>query len=451
MGKTERRLFGTDGIRGIANAPPMTPETVLRVGKAVADVFKKQNGRTHKVVIGKDTRLSGYMIETALTSGLVSIGVEVMLVGPLPTPAIAHLTKSLNADAGIVLSASHNPASHNGIKIFDSKGFKLSDAVELEIERVVFSGKELGNNNSIGKAFRVNEAKGRYIEYVKGTVDNTSLKGFKIVVDCANGAAYNVVPAVFSELGVEVKAINVFPDGLNINLNCGALHPEGMQRAVKETGANVGFAFDGDADRVIACNEKGELLDGDQIMALCAKKLLDDGKLKKKTVVATVMSNLGFHEAMRKEGINVRTTAVGDRYVIEEMKSNSFNFGGEQSGHIIFGDYSTTGDGLITALQLLRIMKETRKPLSELSGLMNRFPQVLINVNIREKKPFEMMPAVSMAVKDAESVLGKNGRVLLRYSGTENIARVMLEGKNEKLINSLASKIVASIKKEIGA
>ena len=451
MGKTERRLFGTDGIRGIANAPPMTPETVLRVGKAVADVFKKQNGRTHKVVIGKDTRLSGYMIETALTSGLVSMGVEVMLVGPLPTPAIAHLTKSLNADAGIVLSASHNPASHNGIKIFDSKGFKLSDAVELEIERVVFSGKELGNNNSIGKAFRVNEAKGRYIEYVKGTVDNTSLKGFKIVVDCANGAAYNVVPAVFSELGVEVKAINVFPDGLNINLNCGALHPEGMQRAVKETGANVGFAFDGDADRVIACNEKGELLDGDQIMALCAKKLLDDGKLKKKTVVATVMSNLGFHEAMRKEGINVRTTAVGDRYVIEEMKSNSFNFGGEQSGHIIFGDYSTTGDGLITALQLIRIMKETRKPLSELSGLMNRFPQVLINVNVREKKPFEMMPAVSMAVKDAESVLGKNGRVLLRYSGTENIARVMLEGKNEKLINSLASKIVASIKKEIGA
>ncbi|MBS3059019.1 MAG: phosphoglucosamine mutase [Candidatus Diapherotrites archaeon] len=451
MGKTERRLFGTDGIRGIANAPPMTPETVLRVGKAVADVFKKQNGRTHKVVIGKDTRLSGYMIETALTSGLVSMGVEVMLVGPLPTPAIAHLTKSLNADAGIVLSASHNPASHNGTKIFDSKGFKLSDAVELEIERVVFSGKELGNNNSIGKAFRVNEAKGRYIEYVKGTVDNTSLKGFKIVVDCANGAAYNVVPAVFSELGVEVKAINVFPDGLNINLNCGALHPEGMQRAVKETGANVGFAFDGDADRVIACNEKGELLDGDQIMALCAKKLLDDGKLKKKTVVATVMSNLGFHEAMRKEGINVRTTAVGDRYVIEEMKSNSFNFGGEQSGHIIFGDYSTTGDGLITALQLLRIMKETRKPLSELSGLMNRFPQVLINVNVREKKPFEMMPAVSMAVKDAESVLGKNGRVLLRYSGTENIARVMLEGKNEKLINSLASKIVASIKKEIGA
>ena len=426
MGKTERRLFGTDGIRGIANAPPMTPETVLRVGKAVADVFKKQNGRTHKVVIGKDTRLSGYMIETALTSGLVSMGVEVMLVGPLPTPAIAHLTKSLNADAGIVLSASHNPASHNGIKIFDSKGFKLSDAVELEIERVVFSGKELGNNNSIGKAFRVNEAKGRYIEYVKGTVDNTSLKGFKVVVDCANGAAYNVVPAVFSELGVEVKAINVFPDGLNINLNCGALHPEGMQRAVKETGANVGFAFDGDADRVIACNEKGELLDGDQIMALCAKKLLDDGKLKKKTVVATVMSNLGFHEAMRKEGINVRTTAVGDRYVIEEMKSNSFNFGGEQSGHIIFGDYSTTGDGLITALQLLRIMKETRKPLSELSGLMNRFPQVLINVNVREKKPFEMMPAVSMAVKDAESVLGKNGRVLLRYSGTENISKTIL-------------------------
>lgn len=449
-----RKLFGTDGIRGKANVYPITPEVALNVGKAVAKVFSdwKVNGR-HKIIIGKDTRLSGYMIESALTSGICSMGVDVYLVGPMPTPAIAHLAKSFNADAGIVISASHNEAIDNGIKIFSSDGLKLPDDVEKKIEELVLSShikSDYIQGDKIGKAYRINEAQGRYIEFAKNSIKSMSLKGLKMVLDCANGAAYKVAPKIFSELGAEVIVIGDHPDGLNINLNCGALHPENMIEKVKENKADLGIALDGDADRVVMVDEKGEFVDGDHILAICALDMKERGKLKKDTVVATVMSNIGFIKSMKESGIDVLKTPVGDRYVMEEMKKGGYSLGGEQSGHIMFADYVTTGDGIITALQILRVMKKSGKKLSELSSCITSYPQVLINVEVKEKKNFDKMIGVKKTIEEVNKELGDNGRILVRYSGTENIARIMIEGEDDKKIRHMADKIAGEIKKEIG-
>ncbi|MCR4368622.1 MAG: phosphoglucosamine mutase [archaeon] len=447
----KRQLFGTDGIRGKANSHPMTPEMAVRIGKAVASIFRNGAQSAHSIVIGKDTRVSGYMLETALTSGIVSMGVDVLLVGPMPTPAIAKLTSSMNADAGIVLSASHNPAQDNGIKIFDSQGYKLSDETELEIEKLIFSKNSLENpDGKIGKAARVEEARGRYIEYAKSTIKNSPLAGLKIVLDCANGAAYYVAPKIFSELGAEVIVLNDKPDGFNINLNCGALHPEQMRNAVIEHHADFGVALDGDADRAVVVNDLGELVHGDAILALAATELKKRGKLERDCAVVTIMSNFGLLEYLKKNGINPISVQVGDRYVIEEMRQSGYNFGGEQSGHVIFSNYTTTGDGIIASLQLARLLKAEGKKLSELMAQFHFYPQTQINVPVKEKKPFNEMPAVLGAVKKAESRLLEKGRVLLRYSGTENIARVLVEGNDKKEIGVLAQDIADEIKKELG-
>jgi len=448
------KLFGTDGIRGVANIFPMTPEMVLSIGKATAHVFKEKCGKKKpKFVIGKDTRLSGYMIENALASGIVSVGADVLLVGPMPTPAIAHLTKALNADAGIVLSASHNPAEDNGIKIFSENGHKLSDNVEDEIEKYVLSGKiktEHIKGDLIGKALRVDDAKERYIEFAKASVESMSMKGLRVILDCANGAAYNTAPHILSELGAEVVVLNDRPDGLNINLDCGALHPEKMMEVVKEENAHIGIALDGDADRVIVCDENGKSVDGDHIIAICAINMKEKGTLKKNSVVVTIMTNKGFDIAMAKERIKVVKTKVGDRYVVDEMRKKGYVLGGEQSGHIIFSNYTTTGDGMISALQLLRIMKERGKKLSKLAECMTSLPQVLVNVDVKEKKDISKLK-VNKNIKDAESKLGEKGRVLVRYSGTQNLCRIMIEGENKREIQKIADDIAKTMKKELGA
>jgi phosphoglucosamine mutase len=447
------KLFGTDGIRGVANIYPMTPEMVLNVGKATAHVFKKKCGKKKpEFVIGKDTRLSGYMIENALISGIVSVGADVLLVGPIPTPAIAHLTKSLNADAGIVLSASHNPAEDNGIKIFSGDGYKLPDDVEDEIEKYVLSEKvrtEHVKGGLIGKAHRVDDAKGRYIEFAKASVKSMSLKGLKIVLDCANGAAYNTAPHILSELGAEVIVLNDRPDGLNINLDCGALHPEKMIEVVKKEKADIGIALDGDADRVIVCDEKGRSVDGDHIIAICAIDMKEKGALRKNSVVVTIMANKGFDIAMEKKRIKIVKTKVGDRYVVDEMRKKGYVLGGEQSGHIIFSDYTTTGDGVISALQLLRVMKERGSKLSKLAECMKSLPQVLVNVVVKEKKDINKLE-VNNNIESAESKLGRKGRVLVRYSGTQNLCRIMIEGENKREIQKMANDIAKNMKKEIG-
>ena len=448
------KLFGTDGIRGVANIFPMTPEMVLSIGKATAHVFKEKCGKKKpKFVIGKDTRLSGYMIENALASGIVSVGADVLLVGPMPTPAIAHLTKALNADAGIVLSASHNPAEDNGIKIFSENGHKLSDNVEDEIEKYVLSGKiktEHIKGDLIGKAHRVDDAKERYIEFAKASVESMSMKGLRVILDCANGAAYNTAPHILSELGAEVVVLNDRPDGLNINLDCGALHPEKMMEIVKKEKAHIGIALDGDADRVIVCDEKGRSVDGDHIIAICAINMKEKGTLKKNSVVVTIMTNKGFDIAMAKERIKVVKTKVGDRYVVDEMRKKGYVLGGEQSGHIIFSNYTTTGDGMISALQLLRIMKERGEKLSKLAECMTSLPQVLVNVDVKEKKDISKLK-VNKNIKDAESKLGEKGRVLVRYSGTQNLCRIMIEGENKREIQKIANDIAKTMKKELGA
>ena len=448
------KLFGTDGIRGVANIFPMTPEMVLSIGKATAHVFKEKCGKKKpKFVIGKDTRLSGYMIENALASGIVSVGADVLLVGPMPTPAIAHLTKALNADAGIVLSASHNPAEDNGIKIFSENGHKLSDNVEDEIEKYVLSGKiktEHIKGDLIGKALRVDDAKERYIEFAKASVESMSMKGLRVILDCANGAAYNTAPHILSELGAEVVVLNDRPDGLNINLDCGALHPEKMMEIVKKENAHIGIALDGDADRVIVCDENGRSVDGDHIIAICAINMKEKGTLKKNSVVVTIMANKGFDIAMAKERIKVVKTKVGDRYVVDEMRKKGYVLGGEQSGHIIFSNYTTTGDGMISALQLLRIMKERGEKLSKLAECMTSLPQVLVNVDVKEKKDISKLK-VNKNIKDAESKLGEKGRVLVRYSGTQNLCRIMIEGENKREIQKIANDIAKTMKKELGA
>ncbi|MDH5525829.1 MAG: phosphoglucosamine mutase [Nitrospirota bacterium] len=449
-----RKLFGTDGIRGTANVDPMTSEMALKLGRAIAHLFKNRKGR-HRIVIGKDTRLSGYMLETALTSGICSMGVDVLLVGPMPTPAISVITKSMRADAGVVISASHNPYEDNGIKFFSRDGLKLPDDMEREIERLIFSG-DLDairpTATDIGKAFKVEDTVGRYVEYVKASLPKGfDLEGLKVVVDCAHGAAYRVSPVVFQELGAEVIPIGVKPDGININAGCGSLYPQAMQQAVREHGAHLGIAHDGDADRVLFADEHGNMVDGDQVMGLCAIELKQDGLLARDTLVTTVMSNLGLELAMKEAGIHTERTQVGDRYVLERMLEGGFNFGGEQSGHIIFLDHNVTGDGLITALQVAYYMQRSGRPLSELAACMQPMPQVLLGGRVASKPDLDSLPEVVRVQRAIEEKLGDSGRMLVRYSGTEPLVRVMLEGPDQPTIDTLAREMLDTILAQVGA
>ena len=436
-----RKLFGTDGVRGVANVYPMTTDIAMQLGRAIAYIVKEGDKR-HRIVIGKDTRVSGYMLEHALSAGICSMGVDVLLVGPMPTPGIAFITTSMRADAGVVISASHNPFQDNGIKIFSRDGFKLPDATELEIEDLIVSNKMAALcpvADEVGKAARIDDAKGRYIVFLKHTYpDIYTLDDFHIVLDCAHGATYKVAPYVFEELGAKVTTIGVDPDGKNINHECGALHPEKMAAKVRELGADIGLALDGDGDRLIVCNEKGEIVDGDHIMAICAEDLIKRRKLKKKTLVTTVMSNMGLEKAMEKMGGSMIRTAVGDRYVVECMREKGYSFGGEQSGHLVFLDHITTGDGCLAALQLLSVMQKKQRPLSELATIMESFPQVLKNVRMEKKVPVEDIPGFQEMIEEKEKELGKKGRILVRPSGTEPLIRVMVEGENEALINDIA-------------
>ncbi len=452
--ETARKLFGTDGIRGVANVYPMTGELMLKLGRAVAHMVKRGNHR-HRIVIGKDTRVSGYMLETALASGLCSMGVDVLLCGPLPTPAISQLTVSMRADAGAVISASHNPYQDNGIKFFSADGFKLPDEMEADIEDLIANDKLhhlRPTATSIGKAFRIDDAAGRYIVYAKSTFPrHLTLEGLTIVVDTAHGAAYRVAPAVLQELGAKVIVIGNTPDGKNINRGFGALHPETMCKAVKKTGAHLGIALDGDADRLIVSDEKGNVVDGDAVMAICGLDLIRRKLLPKKTVVSTVMSNLGLDQAISKAGGRVVRTRVGDRYVVEEMRRNGYSFGGEQSGHLLFLDSSTTGDGTVAALALLAVMVESGKPISELAKCMTVFPQAQLGLAVSSKPELGSLPAVMNAIRDVEKKLGKTGRVLVRYSGTEPKVRVLVEGPDQKAIDGYAAQIGSELKKAIGA
>ena len=440
-----KKLFGTDGVRGVANVHPMTTEMAMQLGRAAAYIFKNGGKRRHRIVIGKDTRLSGYMIENALVAGICSMGVDVLVVGPLPTPGIANITSSMRADAGVVISASHNPFQDNGIKFFSADGFKLPDEIELKIEKLIESKKIDSlrpTASEVGKAFRIDDAAGRYIVFLKNTFpQEMDLSGLKIVLDCANGAAYKVAPAVFEELGAEVIPLGVKPNGTNINAGCGSTHPEIISEAVKIHRADIGIALDGDADRVIVCDEFGNAVDGDHIMAICATDMLKRKLLKKKTLVATVMSNMGLDIALRNAGGKIVKTGVGDRYVVEEMRRNGYNLGGEQSGHMIFLDYNTTGDGILSALQLLAVMRREEKPLSELAEIMIPLPQVLINVRLAERKDIMEIPDVAALIKNVEGKLGDNGRTLIRYSGTEPLLRIMIEGQDTYEITTWAREI----------
>jgi phosphoglucosamine mutase len=456
MGDEARKLFGTDGIRGIANQEPMTAEMALRLGQAVAQRFLNK-GRHGRIVIGKDTRLSGYMLESALQAGIVSAGADVMLVGPLPTPGIAFITSSMRADAGVVISASHNPFQDNGIKLFAADGFKLPDETEVEIEQRMEAiargeGAVRAAPDRIGKAVRIDDAVGRYVQFLKHAFPKElTLDGIKVVVDCANGAAYQVAPQVFQELGAEVEELNVWPDGRNINYHCGALHPENMAEQVRRSGAQLGVALDGDADRVMLADEKGNVIDGDQLMAILGTRLLDQELLPKRTVVATVMSNLGLERALSAKGGKLVRTAVGDRYVVEAMREEGLLLGGEQSGHIIFLDHATTGDGVVAALRVLAVMVREGRPLSELAAAMTRYPQVLLNFPVAKKRPFAEMPTVQNLIAKVERDLGTDGRVVVRYSGTESKARVMIEGIDEAVIKAQADEIADTLKAALAA
>ncbi|MDY6908870.1 MAG: phosphoglucosamine mutase [Thermodesulfobacteriota bacterium] len=449
------KLFGTDGIRGIANEFPMTTDLAMKVGVGTAHLFKNHHRRP-KIVIGKDTRLSGYMIETAITAGICAMGVDVLLVGPLPTPGIAFITSSMRADAGIVISASHNPYEYNGIKIFAATGYKLPDDIESQIERLVASGdvERLPRPpvSEIGRAKRIDDAQGRYIVYLKNTFPRElTLDGLKLVVDCAHGAAYRVAPAVFEELGAQVVLVGDRPNGKNINDHCGALYPEQMARLVREHHAHAGIAFDGDADRVIFADETGEILDGDHLMAICGIHLMKANRLNHRTVVATVMSNMGLEAALKRHGAQLLRTAVGDRYVVEKMNEGRYNLGGEQSGHIVFMDHATTGDGILSALQLLAVMLKEDKPLSELKTIMERFPQTLVNVRVKRRRPIEDIEELVRLKDRIASALGENGRLLIRPSGTEPVIRVMIEGRDRSRIQSLAGEMAEAISRHMNA
>lgn len=451
-----RRLFGTDGIRGLANQYPMTPEMSLKLGKALTYILRQNKKSAYKptIVIGKDTRLSGYIFEQALSSGIAAMGANVFLVGPLPTPAIAFITASMRADAGIVISASHNPYEDNGIKIFDRHGFKLPDEKEMEIEDLIWNGEERLMKSApeeIGKAFRIDDAPGRYVVFTKNSFPNDlTLEGIKLVLDCANGAAYKVAPTIFSELGARVITIGVNPDGKNINTDCGSLNPALLREKVLETGADLGIALDGDADRVIFCDEKGELVDGDKIIAICAQEMIANGTLRGNAVVTTLMSNMALERFIRDKGIDFVRTQVGDRYVVEEMRARNSNLGGEQSGHIIFLDHTTTGDGTLAALQVLGIMKTEEKPLSELAKIIDLYPQVLLNVRVEQKKDMSKIPTIDKQIKINEKRLNGKGRINIRYSGTEPISRVMVEGEDDTLINEIAQELAETIENELG-
>ncbi len=448
------KLFGTDGIRGEANVPPMTPDMALKLGRALAARFSSgiEGGRA-RIVIGKDTRLSGYVFEQALAAGICSMGADVWLCGPLPTPGVAFITTSMRADAGVVISASHNPFYDNGIKIFGRDGFKLPDEDEALLEKHVAedSFADGGERRArLGKAHRIEEAWARYVVFLKSALPaDLDLSGLKIVVDCAHGAAYRVAPAVFEELGAEVIPLAVKPDGININADFGALHPERMIEAIRVYGADLGIALDGDADRVIIADEKGNVVDGDALLALTALDMKRSGTLKKDTVVATVMSNLGLERALKAEGVKLERAAVGDRHVVQAMRAGGFNVGGEQSGHLIFLDHTSTGDGVVAALKAITVMLRQGRPLSEVARVMERVPQVIVNFTVPKKPPLDSLPAVVRIIADVERQLGDEGRVLVRYSGTEPKCRVMLEGVNADVIEGHARAIAAVIEREI--
>ncbi len=447
----KKKLFGTDGIRGKANQYPITPEIAMLVGKATAKVLGGGSGHK-RVVLGKDTRISGYMLENAITSGLLSMGMDVLAVGPMPTPAVAHLTRSMGAVCGIMITASHNPACDNGIKIFAEDGFKLPDSVELEIEKEMLEGtlaEEGVPCENIGKAYRIEDARGRYIEYAKGSIQNLSLRGLRIVLDCANGAAYSIAPLIFRELGAEVIETAVRPDGLNINDGCGALYPENIGRLVREHRADAGIALDGDADRVIFCDANGEEVNGDRIIGMLALAYQRERKLASDTIVVTGMSNLGLMRAMKQAGINVEVTDVGDRYVIERMRGGSFNVGGEQSGHIIFMDYATTGDGIISALHVLKLMRQTGRPLAELAGFMNVFPQEIRSFGVARKTPFSELSRLPAEIDACREALGESGRTIVRYSGTENKIRILVEAERSDDVRVWIERLSAAAREEL--
>ena len=446
---SKRAYFGTDGIRGEANAHPMTAEVALRIGLAAGKLFRSRDEGRHMVVIGKDTRLSGYMVEPALVAGFTSAGMDVRLLGPMPTPGVAMMTRSLRADLGVMISASHNPWTDNGIKLFGPDGYKLSDARELEIEALMGQSlsEDLAPATALGRAARVDDSQARYVEIAKATFPRRlSLSGLRIVIDCANGAAYKVAPAVLYELGAEVIPVGVSPNGMNINEECGSTHPEGMITAVKEYRADIGIALDGDADRLVICDEKGRVIDGDQIMALIADNWARRNRLAGGGVVATVMSNLGLERFLGERNLRLERTAVGDRSVMKRMREGGYNLGGESSGHIILSDFSTTGDGLLAALQVLAVLKAGDRPMSALARQFEPAPQKLENVRFTSGKPLEA-EGVKAAIADAEQKLGAGGRVLVRASGTEPLIRVMAEGDDEALVNQVVSEIVGAVRK----
>jgi len=456
-----KKIFGTDGVRGVANVEPVTAETALKLGRAAAHVFTQLNPRTipegarPKIVLGKDTRLSGYMLENALVAGITSLGVDVLIIGPLPTPGVAYITRALRADAGIVLSASHNSYEDNGIKFFRHDGYKLDDQVEQKIEQLVFAGEVDSirpTAGKIGRAARIDDALGRYVEFAKASFSRgMSLEEMRVAVDVANGAAYKSTPCVLRELGAEVIIAHNEPNGMNINAQCGSTHPREIQRLVKESGADVGITHDGDADRVLLCDENGEIVDGDEILAIASVDLLHAGQLEQNTLVATVMSNFGLDETLAAHGGKVVRTKVGDRYVIEEMISRKLNLGGEQSGHIIFRDFTTTGDGIISALQILRIMHKTGQPLSKLKTCLKKFPQAQRNLVVKAKPPIEELREVVKLRDEVERELAGQGRVLLRYSGTEPKIRLLIEGRELDKIDKQANRIANAIQNAIGA
>ena len=448
-----KKLFGTDGIRGKANKDPMTSEMAVQIGRAVVQVLKKK-GHRQRVVVGKDTRLSGYLLESALASGISSMGADVISVGPMPTPGIAFITNNMDADCGIVISASHNPFNDNGIKIFSKEGFKLSDEQELEIEELIFSkkvSKLVSPSHEVGRAFRGDDARGRYIVFLRHTFPkDMSLEGMKIVLDCANGATYKVAPTLFREMRAEVIPLGVSPDGTNINLDCGALYPERLAERVIQEKADVGIAFDGDGDRMISVDEKGSVVKGDKVLAICAKNMKEEERLKNNLVVSTVMSNIGLSYALSKMGIEHIKSRVGDRYVLKEMLKKGAVLGGEDSGHIIFLEHHTTGDGIITALQVLAVMQKENKTLSQLSRVMKTYPQALINVEVKSKPRLNGIPKIVKVIEEVEKELGSRGRVLVRYSGTQRVCRVMVEGPTKKETERLAMKISSVVKEKLG-
>ena len=451
---SEERLFGTDGVRGTANVHPMTAEMALSLGQAIARIFRAEDNRPRRIIIGKDTRLSGYLFEDALAAGICSMGVDVIQVGPMPTPAMAFLTADMRCQAGVMISASHNPYQDNGIKFFSSDGFKLPDAIERRIESLIASGELSGLRappDEIGRAHRIEDVAGRYVVFLKKTFPmDLSLDGMRVVLDCANGASYVVAPTAMEELGAEIFRMGMAPNGRNINEGCGSLYPEKVADKVNEVRADVGIALDGDADRVVMVDEKGAILDGDQLLALCAQDMVERGVLRGGQVVATVMSNLGLEKALEELGVGLLRTRVGDRYVVDAMREGGFNLGGEQSGHVVFLDHNTSGDGLITALQVLAIMRRKGRLLSELTANFVRYPQILVNVPVAEKKPIEDLPEVSRLVEKIESALSDRGRVLVRYSGTEPLARIMVEGDDEKQIRDFAHELAEVLRRALG-